>query len=105
MTSCTYRLVLDFGVRCFQFHLGSIASAVSWSGQPLKRSPTNFFVTQPRYADRSLREKFGRFRILVIGKAHTGKTTILKNVCNSTEDPEIYDDQYGFLSGLDLTRY
>ena len=39
----------------------------------------------------NLREKFGRFRILVIGRANAGKTTILKRVCDSTEDPEIYD--------------
>ena len=40
-----------------------------------------------------LRERFGRFRILVIGRANAGKTTILKKICDSTEDPEIYDDQ------------
>ena len=40
-----------------------------------------------------LREKFGRFRILVIGRANAGKTTILKRICNSTEDPEIYNVQ------------
>ena len=41
----------------------------------------------------SLREKFGRFRILVIGRANAGKTTILKSICNSTENPEIYNDK------------
>ena len=40
-----------------------------------------------------VKEKFGRFRILVIGRANAGKTTILKNICNSTENPEIYDDK------------
>jgi len=39
----------------------------------------------------NLREKFGRFRILIIGRANAGKTTILKKICDSTEDPEIYD--------------
>ena len=38
-----------------------------------------------------LRERFGRFRILVIGRANAGKTTILKKICDSTEDPEIYN--------------
>ena len=42
---------------------------------------------------KDVKEKFGRFRILVIGRANAGKTTILKNICNSTENPEIYDDQ------------
>ena len=38
-----------------------------------------------------LREKFGRFRILIIGRANAGKTTILQRICNSTEEPEIFD--------------
>ena len=40
-----------------------------------------------------VRKKFGRFRVLIMGRANAGKTTILKKICNSTEDPEIYDDQ------------
>ncbi|KAF8555147.1 hypothetical protein OG21DRAFT_1411408 [Imleria badia] len=40
---------------------------------------------------RNLRQKFGRFRILIIGRANAGKTTILRGICNSTESPEIYD--------------
>ncbi|KAF9479375.1 hypothetical protein BDN70DRAFT_993508 [Pholiota conissans] len=34
-----------------------------------------------------------RFRILVIGRADCGKTTLLQRVCNTTEDPCIYDDK------------
>jgi len=37
-----------------------------------------------------LRSKCGHFRILIIGRANAGKTTILKKVCNSIEDPEIF---------------
>ncbi|KAI6139521.1 GTP-binding protein [Pisolithus tinctorius] len=32
-----------------------------------------------------------RFRILVMGRANAGKTTILQRVCNSSENPEIFD--------------
>ncbi|KAG1893482.1 uncharacterized protein F5891DRAFT_962890 [Suillus fuscotomentosus] len=32
-----------------------------------------------------------RFRILIIGRANAGKTTILQRVCNTRENPEIYD--------------
>jgi GTPase SAR1 family protein len=39
----------------------------------------------------NLREKFGRFRILIVGRANAGKTTILRAICNTTENPEIYD--------------
>jgi len=38
-----------------------------------------------------LRMKYSRFRILVIGRANAGKTTLLQRVCNTTEDPCIYD--------------
>ncbi|KAG6380320.1 hypothetical protein JVT61DRAFT_8429 [Boletus reticuloceps] len=39
----------------------------------------------------NLQEKFGQFRILIIGPANSGKTTILRGICDSTENPEIYD--------------
>ena len=39
-----------------------------------------------------LRAKYKHFRILVIGRANAGKTTLLQRVCNTTEDPCIYDD-------------
>ncbi|KAI6036010.1 GTP-binding protein [Pisolithus microcarpus] len=32
-----------------------------------------------------------RFRVLVMGRANAGKTTILQRVCNSTDRPEIFD--------------
>jgi len=40
-----------------------------------------------------LRAKYTRFRILVIGRANAGKTTLLKRVCNTTEEPSIYDKE------------
>ncbi|KAF8804128.1 hypothetical protein BYT27DRAFT_7194861, partial [Phlegmacium glaucopus] len=40
-----------------------------------------------------LRQKYTRFRILVIGRANAGKTTLLKRVCNTTEEPCIYDEK------------
>ncbi|KAF7343620.1 GTP-binding protein [Mycena sanguinolenta] len=41
-----------------------------------------------------VRSKISHFHILIIGRANAGKTTILKKVCNSVEDPEIYG-RYG----------
>jgi len=38
-----------------------------------------------------LRAKYTQFRILVIGRANAGKTTLLKRVCNTTDEPSIYD--------------
>ncbi|KAJ7112757.1 hypothetical protein C8R43DRAFT_134569 [Mycena crocata] len=37
-----------------------------------------------------IRSKCKHFRILIIGRANAGKTTILKKVCQSIEDPEIF---------------
>ncbi|KAK7026320.1 GTP-binding protein [Favolaschia claudopus] len=37
-----------------------------------------------------IRSNLSHFRILILGRANAGKTTILKKVCNSIDDPEIY---------------
>ncbi|KAJ7226422.1 GTP-binding protein [Mycena rebaudengoi] len=39
----------------------------------------------------NLRRKCKHFRILVLGRANAGKTTLLKKVCDSIEDPEIFN--------------
>jgi GTP-binding protein EngB required for normal cell division len=31
-----------------------------------------------------------KFRVLVIGRANAGKTTLLQRVCDTTESPEVY---------------
>ena len=59
--------------------------------------PTDQVVSLPTttmsdYDPYELRAKYTRFRILVIGRANAGKTTLLQRVCNTTEDPCIYDD-------------
>ncbi|KAH9029953.1 hypothetical protein EDB85DRAFT_2074375 [Lactarius pseudohatsudake] len=51
------------------------------------------------------REKYRNFRILVIGRANAGKTTLLKRVCNTTEEPCIYDEKSNSLRGIhDIDR-
>ncbi|KAF9462716.1 hypothetical protein BDZ94DRAFT_704335 [Collybia nuda] len=55
----------------------------------LKPKPFNWQIEGQRYA--TLAKKAGRFRILVVGRANAGKTTILKKICNTTNDPDIYD--------------
>ena len=39
----------------------------------------------------AIREKFLRFRILVIGRANAGKTTLLQRVCKTMESPIVHD--------------
>ena len=50
-----------------------------------------------------LRANYSRFRILVIGRANAGKTTLLKRVCNTTEDPCIYDEDKNLVSYIGLS--
>jgi GTP-binding protein EngB required for normal cell division len=38
-----------------------------------------------------IRSQCTHFRILVIGRANAGKTTLLKKVCETTDEPRIYD--------------
>jgi GTPase SAR1 family protein len=38
-----------------------------------------------------VRQKCGRFRILITGRANAGKTTILQKICNTTEEAEIFN--------------
>ncbi|KDQ16248.1 hypothetical protein BOTBODRAFT_622783 [Botryobasidium botryosum FD-172 SS1] len=46
----------------------------------------------------NVRAKFRRFRILIIGRANSGKTTVLQAVCGTDEEPEVYgEDKYGVL--------
>ena len=47
-----------------------------------------------------IREKYRQFRILVIGCANAGKTTLLKRVCNTNEEPCIYNKKNN-----ELVRY
>jgi len=44
-----------------------------------------------------LRAKYTHFRILVIGRANAGKTTLLKRVCNTKEDPVYSKAMYPLL--------
>ena len=45
---------------------------------------------QANPADPQLRSMFKVLRILIVGRANAGKTTILQKLCNSTEDPKIF---------------
>ncbi|KIK04606.1 hypothetical protein K443DRAFT_675861 [Laccaria amethystina LaAM-08-1] len=39
----------------------------------------------------NLRRRTGRFRVLIIGRANVGKTTVLQRVCDTTEQPKFFN--------------
>ena len=61
-------------------------------------------TTMSDYDPYELRMKYTRFRILVIGRANAGKTTLLQRVCNTIEDPCIYDDNNKNLVSVHRTK-
>ena len=54
---------------------------------PADLAPTVSTITTNLEEAAKLRAKYTHFRILVIGRANAGKTTLLKRVCNTKEDP------------------
>ncbi|KIK18998.1 hypothetical protein PISMIDRAFT_683522 [Pisolithus microcarpus 441] len=59
---------------------------------PLVGSPTSCppYRLDPAKAKEHV-DRIRRFRILVMGRANAGKTTILQRVCNTTDQPEIFN--------------
>ena len=56
--------------------------------QPPSLSPS---LSSPSHASsRRIPDTSLRFRVLVIGRANAGKTSILQRVCDTTESPKIY---------------
>ena len=47
-----------------------------------------------------IRSKCKHFRILIIGRSNAGKTTILKKVCNSIEEPMIFSPEGERVRGI-----
>ncbi|KAJ7194943.1 hypothetical protein GGX14DRAFT_677706 [Mycena pura] len=62
-------------------------SSFTSTAQPAANLP----LDEPKDDIIGIRSKCPHFRILIIGRANAGKTTILKRVCNSVKGPEIYD--------------
>ena len=67
----------------------TVATAVPSAGPlpPADLAPTVPTITTDPEEAAKLRAKYTHFRILVIGRANAGKTTLLKRVCNTKEDP------------------
>ena len=49
------------------------------------------YIERQQMRAQNLRTLHPRFRVLIIGRANAGKTTILQRVCNTTEQPKIFN--------------
>ena len=67
--------------------LPTVAIPVAGALPPADLVPTVSTITADPAEVAKLRAKYTHFRILVIGRANAGKTTVLKRVCNTKEDP------------------
>jgi len=61
--------------------------------QASSSEPAKPLTAEEETRARRIRELCNRFRILIIGRANAGKTTILQKVCNTTEKPVIYNSK------------
>ena len=71
--------------RCPTATFGSIAAR-----HHSKASSYSFEMADTERGQR-IRKRIPRFRILIMGRANAGKTTILQRVCKTTEAPEVFD--------------
>ncbi|KAI6143898.1 hypothetical protein BKA82DRAFT_4178705 [Pisolithus tinctorius] len=53
-------------------------------------TPASNYRLDPTEAKRQI-DRIPRFRILIMGRANAGKTTVLQRVCNTTDQPAIFD--------------
>jgi len=65
----------------------TVAAPPAVAVPPADLAPTVSTITTNPEEAAKLRAKYTHFRILVIGRANAGKTTLLKRVCNTMEDP------------------
>ncbi len=72
-----------------------VASPPTVAAPPADPLPPADLAADPEEAAK-LRAKYTHFRILVIGRANAGKTTLLKRVCNTKEDPVYSKVRYKF---------
>ena len=50
-------------------------------------------IGRQRRRAQNVRELTACFRVLIIGRSNAGKTTILQRVCNTTEQPKIFNQK------------
>ncbi|KAG6333455.1 hypothetical protein ID866_5636, partial [Astraeus odoratus] len=72
--------------------IGSVSNTASISADTAAAAPDSE-VGMVDLNLEDVKDSFKRFRILIVGRANSGKTTVLQRVCNTTDSPQVYDDQ------------
>jgi predicted GTPase len=90
----TPRLISDLHL-IFILTVHSSASPAMSAPKKAAQSSNDLPVRQGALSAEAIRAECPQFRILIIGKANAGKTTILRKVCNAKPDakPIIYDEK------------
>ena len=102
----TAPLSIRLGSSCFRnphqdgWRLPTDYRGVQWNFQSTEESYTTWFADTPQPLDEAVKlwAKYTRFHILVIGRANAGKKMLLKRMCNTTEEPSIYDEDKNLVS-------
>jgi GTP-binding protein EngB required for normal cell division len=55
-----------------------------------ERQPSPIDPPNPNYQRNLPRAPNVTFRVLIIGRANAGKTSLLQRVCDTTDSPEVY---------------
>ncbi|KIO06051.1 hypothetical protein M404DRAFT_999271 [Pisolithus tinctorius Marx 270] len=73
--------------------LGSLTGDMTGLGTMIEATPSPAtFHMDPEKAKKYL-ENIEKFRVLVIGRGNAGKMTILQRVCNSVDEPDVFDEE------------
>jgi polynucleotide 5'-kinase involved in rRNA processing len=96
----------EFNLKGFRNRLKKAFGRESQSTRPTRSNspPADLAPTVSinRFEAAKLRATYTHFRILVIGRANAGKTTLLKRVCNTNDDP-VYSEVRSMRFALYLT--
>jgi hypothetical protein len=76
-------------IDCEIHGLGRLARSVAFITRQSRLSSSQMGSNQSKTSARQIKPDI-KFRVLVLGRANAGKTTILQRVCETTESPKIY---------------
>ena len=86
--SCAERIMkVSARCSCDSHNLNGLIIPTSRASFAMSTSSQPQFTTEQI---EKIQKKLTRFRVLVIGRANAGKTTILQRLCNTTEEPTIF---------------